>query len=138
MAFFGWNPSVKAMIKWIVEGILKHSNINGNREFNPLDKKIIVSTKSDSDELTGYEYVILEIHDTKSVVLKKPEDFVNYVLSACNESNLNSVCDFSVNFMDKDHNNYECSILPKNNIPSKIAIDNDGLIYKFKFLKNLE
>ena len=40
--------------------------------------------------------------------------------------------------MDKDHNNYECSILPKNNIPSKIAIDNDGLIYKFKFLKNLE
>lgn len=138
VAFFGWNPSVKAMIKWIFEGILKHSNINGNREFNPLDKKIIVSTKTDSDELTGYEYVILEIHDTKSVVLKKPEDFVNYVLSACNESNLNSVCDFSVNFMDKDHNNYECSILPKNNIPSKITIDNDGLIYKFKFLKNLE
>ena len=90
------------------------------------------------DIFPEYEYVILEIHDTKSVVLKKPEDFVNYVLSACNESNLNSVCDFSVNFMDKDHNNYECSILPKNNIPSKITIDNDGLIYKFKFLKNLE
>ena len=136
-AFFGWNPSVKAMLKWIIEGILKHSNINGNRKFNPLDKKIIVSTKSDSDELTGYEYIILEINDTKSIVLKKPEDFVSYVSSACNESNLNSVCDFSVNFMDKDLNNYECSILPRNNIPSKIAIDNNGLIYKFKFLKNL-
>lgn len=134
-SFFAWNPSLKLMIKWIIESILTHSNIDGNRDFNPKNKKIRISTYEYFDEISGYEYTILEVNDLKSRVLKNPNDFTKNLWEAVSESHLISVCDFDVSFTDNDNKHFSYSVLPKGSQPEEVKEGSGGLKYRFKFIK---
>ncbi|MDM1551648.1 hypothetical protein [Empedobacter falsenii] len=134
--FFAFNPSIKEVIKWITSSILKHSTINGYRDFNPLDKEIKISTKEMYDEELDHNFIFLEIMDVGSKVTKSEIKFFDSLCDNCSEI-LKSVCDFEVFFTTNENKNYSCSVLPKDSPkPVPFSEEDKGIKYRFKFITN--
>ncbi len=134
--FFLWNPALNKFLKWIISSILKHSNIDGNRPFDPEQKQIIFSSYEDYDEGKGKEYIVLEITDTKSVIKKGKNEFIKSVLDEV--SVMASVCDVEVYFIEEESGKaFYCSLLPKGKItPVPSEKEKEGVLYRFKILKD--
>ncbi len=64
-SFFTWQPSIYNGIRYIVQGICDHSNIDGVRPFNPTEKNVLVEVERMQSE--SISYVELRIFDCKSV-----------------------------------------------------------------------
>lgn len=72
-SFFTWVPNIRNSLWWIFEGILKHSNHTGSRNFRLNDKKIQVSLERKRDQSEGHTEVVLKIRDEKSWMQKPPD-----------------------------------------------------------------
>lgn len=135
-SFLAFNPSVKKVIKWIVSSILKHSTINGNRNFDPEEKEIRISTEVMHDEELDKDFICLEIFDVKTVVQKNEIDFFEQLCDNCSDA-LTSVCDFDVFFTTEENRNYVSSVLPKESPkPVPFSEENKGIKFRFKFITN--
>jgi hypothetical protein len=64
-SFFTWQPSIYNGIRYIVQGISDHSNINGMNSFNPNTKKILVEVERIQSETLSF--VELTIFDSMSI-----------------------------------------------------------------------
>ncbi|MDG4945756.1 hypothetical protein NMK71_04960 [Weeksellaceae bacterium KMM 9713] len=136
--FMVWNPPLKQFLKWIAYGILQHSNINGKRPFNSSEKKIVFrSYKSMSIRKNENDYIILEILDKDSQILKGKNNFIDFLNDEVKQ--LKSVCDLEVSFTANNNNHYKhfkASILPyKKHV--QLPKGENGLLYKFKILEKL-
>lgn len=132
--FFAWIPSLRAALKWIVASILKHSNIDGNRNFDPKEKQIVISSFEHYNENTDKTYVVLEVLDKGSIILKKADWFIKSLQDVVQDANLKSVCNFEVYFSTSSKEHYHATLLPEvktNPIPKA----NEGLVYQFYFIK---
>lgn len=132
--FFAWNPALKKFISWVTESILKHSNLKGERPFNPLEKRVLFLTQKVYDENKDSELVVLEITDQDSVIKKDKDLFIKYLLDSVRESNLTSVCDVEVYFTTIKGEHFHCSLLPKGNLDPRPE-GKGGLVFQLKFLK---
>ena len=134
-AFFAWIPGFKGMLTWIITGMLKHTNMKGNKEFNSLDKKVSIQSYQEKSEINGNIYVVVEIIDTLSFVNRGGKDFCACVYDEA-ERHLVSCCDFEVDFLDESGKAWRGYILPRKEC--EVTSDNvEGLTYRFKFLKEL-
>ncbi len=64
-SFFTWQPAIYNGIRYIVQGISDHSNINGMSSFNSNTKKILVEVERIQEETLSY--VELRIFDCMSI-----------------------------------------------------------------------
>ena len=64
-SFFTWQPSIHNGIRYIVQGILDHSNIDGVRPYNPTEKHIFVEVENIQSE--SISFVELRIFDCRSI-----------------------------------------------------------------------
>ncbi len=64
-SFFTWQPAIYNGIRYIVQGISDHSNINGMSSFNPNTKKILVEVERMQAETLSF--VELRIFDCMSI-----------------------------------------------------------------------
>jgi hypothetical protein len=64
-SFFTWQPSIYNGIRYIVQGISDHSNINGMSSFSPNTKKILVEVERMQEEKLSF--VELRIFDCMSI-----------------------------------------------------------------------
>ncbi len=64
-SFFTWQPSIYNGIRFIVQGISDHSNINGVRPFNSTAKKVLVEVERIQSE--SLSFVELRIFDRMSI-----------------------------------------------------------------------
>ncbi|NTS41959.1 RNA-directed DNA polymerase [Flavisolibacter sp. BT320] len=128
--FFSWVPSVKIALTIIFDGILKHSNVQGNRNFLSQDKNIIFQLKRFLDgDVIKIEFSIL---DKGSVFLGT----LNHVLKDLRRdffSVLVGLCDFRVQFQTLEGESYECSILPFSEQVMPIENSVGGFNYVFTF-----
>jgi len=128
--FFTWVPNLRLALILIFEAILKHSNVNGSRSFDTLEKKIILEIKRSSDgELIKIDFSIL---DQKSIFLGD----LNNILSDMRRDFFPlfvSVCDFKVQFKNPSGENFECMILPYSEKVKEISEVIDGFKYIFTF-----
>lgn len=131
--FFAWNPPIKKVLSWIFESILKHSNIEGVRNFNSSDKEITVSSYKRYDDNADQDFVYLDILDKKTFIQKDVDLFLDAVKDKV-KSNLTSVCDFEVFFSTSFDKHFACSILPDKGKEQEVEQIADGLLYRFKFL----
>lgn len=136
-SFFVWNPSLRLLIKWIVSGILKHSNVKGNRDFSPDKKRIKYSTYEAYDPINNRDLIVFDIIDKNSYITKDHNDFIKNVNDQINETNMTSVSDVEVYFNNDVGQGYFCSILPKGQLEIKTEWQ-DGLLYRFKLIKDIK
>lgn len=133
-AFFAWNPALKKVLSWITESILKHSNIEGSRPFNPDEKKIeIKSYTTDYDDIADHNDVFLEITDRKSMVMKDAKYFRKILFENLGYE-LKSVCDLEVIFSTQDCKKFKFSLMPIGDLEEIINPTEIGITYKFKFI----
>jgi len=107
--FFTWVPNIRLALVLIFDSILKHSNVNGSRSFDTLEKKIILDIKRSYEGETIK--VELSILDLKSVFLGD----LNNIMSDLRRDFFQlfvGVCDFKVQFKTPSEEFYECQILP--------------------------
>jgi hypothetical protein len=64
-SFFTWQPAIYNGIRYIVQGISDHSNINGMSSFDPKTKKILVEVERMQEETLSF--VELRIFDCMSI-----------------------------------------------------------------------
>jgi len=111
--FFTWVPNVRNALWWIFEGILKHSNINGIRNFTRTDKRIEISIERSRDSESDHTKVTLVISDCNSVLTKAPESlFKDLTGSEPYTQYLRSIADWTVE-CDYNDKAYRLLMLPE-------------------------
>ena len=132
-AFFAWNPALKKVLPWIIESILKHSNIEGTRPFNPDEKDIEIRSYTYYDEIEDHNTVFLEITDRKSMVMKDAKYFREILFQNLGKE-LKSVCDLEVIFSTQDCKKFKFSLMPIGDLEEILNPTEIGITYKFKFI----
>ncbi|OMQ13678.1 reverse transcriptase domain-containing protein [[Flexibacter] sp. ATCC 35103] len=128
--FFTWVPNVKIALSIIFESILKHSNVNGNRNFTLEEKGIIINIERKAvNDLIKIELSIL---DKNSLLMGS----IDNILSDMRRDFfpvLVGICDFKVQFKSIMEENYECRVLPYASKVKPIDEDPQGFKYIFTF-----
>ncbi|MBK8626360.1 MAG: hypothetical protein IPN86_12600 [Saprospiraceae bacterium] len=76
-SFFTWQPSIYNGIRYIVQGISDHSNINGARPFNPAAKNVLVEVERIQAE--SLSFVELRIFDCMSIAKIDSNTLLNFL-----------------------------------------------------------
>lgn len=101
-AFFTWQPSVYKGIRYIIQGIHDHSNIDGNNTFDKLEKKISVEVETVKEN--DQNHVELRILDIRSVAKIESETLLYYLKgSSPYKFDFRNLCDWIIecDFLDE-------------------------------------
>lgn len=128
--FFTWVPNVRIALSNVFDSILKHSNIEGSRDFTSIDKVIEIELKR---EMNGKNIQIeLSILDKDSVFTGEINnvflDFRREFLDI-----LKGICDFKIQFSTIENHVYECRILPYAEKLEEVSHPLGGFKYIFTF-----
>lgn len=101
-SFFTWQPAIYNGIRYIVQGIRDHSNINGEKSFNPSKKKIVVEIERVQAETLSF--VELTIFDSLSIAKIDSLTLLQFLQgSSPFKSDFRNLCDWIVecDFLDE-------------------------------------
>ncbi len=128
--FFTWVPNIRLGLVLIFDSILKHSNVNGTRRFDTLEKKIIIDiNRSYEGEIIKVELSIL---DQKSVFLGDLNNIMNDLRRDFFQLFI-GVCDFKVQLKTPNEEYFECKILPYSDRATQISEIINGYKYTLTF-----
>lgn len=128
--FFTWVPNVTITLASIFENILKHSNIEGNRNFDSSDKQIIISLDRQlvgdviKIELTILDKYSLFQGNIDTILSDMRRDYVPPLVS---------ICDFEVQFVTINNEFYQCRVLPYSDKISPLNESPEGFKYILTF-----
>lgn len=128
--FFTWVPNVKIALSVIFESILKHSNVDGSRNFNRDLKEIIINIERKIvNDVIKIELSILDknsllMNSIDNILADMRRDFFPVLVG---------ICDFKVQFQTVNKENYECQVLPFASKVKLINEDTEGFKYIFTF-----
>lgn len=112
-SFFTWQPSIYSGIRYIVQGISDHSNINGECAFNETEKKILVEVERIKGETRSF--IELRILDCKSVSKNDSETLLQYFKGSFPYKNdFRNLCDWIVecDFLDESSKRINLLVVP--------------------------
>ena len=113
-SFFTWQPSIYNGIRYIVQGVLDHSNIDGLRPYNPADKSISVEVENIQSEPTSF--VELRIFDCKSIAKINSSTLLQFLKgSSPYKFDFRNLCDWIVecDFLDESSKRLNLLIAPE-------------------------
>lgn len=113
-SFFTWQPSIYNGIRYIVQGIADHSNINGELILNSSDKKILIEVERIRSETLSF--VELRICDCESVSKNESEMLLTYLKGSYPyQSDFRNLCDWVVecDFLDESTKRLNLLIAPE-------------------------
>lgn len=113
--FFTWVPNVTNALWWIFQGILQHSNIDGNPMFDINMKKIDIEVIRERIPNESITQIRLQISDNKSFFTRNPEQLVNELKGSKPYTEyLRGIADWIVEFDCSDGKSYRLNMLPGN------------------------
>jgi hypothetical protein len=122
-SFFTWQPSIFNGLRYIIQGISDHSNINGEQPFSPNEKKILIEVER--IKIDNLNFVELTIFDCLSVSKNDSETLLHYFKGSFPYQNdLRNLCDWVVecDFLDESSKRLNLLVAPEyslNNIEIK-------------------
>ncbi len=128
--FFTWVPNVIIAFGVMFENILKHSNVNGERPFDPAKKQILIDlNRQKQKDCTS---ITLSLLDKESLCSANVDSMLRNLRREF-LSVLKGVCDFKVQFTDEAGQSYETRVLPYAEATEKIDTNPGGFKYVFTF-----
>jgi len=112
-SFFTWQPSIYRGIRYIVQGIHDHSNINGDCAYDKEEKKILIEIERIVGELNTF--IELRILDSKSVSKIDCSTLLQYFKgSSPFKNDFRNLCDWIVecDFLDESSKRINLLITP--------------------------
>lgn len=113
-SFFTWQPAIYNGIRYIVQGISDHSNINGVRSFDPTTKKILVEVER--IQLETLSFVELRIFDRMSIAKIDSSTLLQFFQgSSPFKFDFRNLCDWIVecDFLDESSKRLNLLIAPE-------------------------
>jgi len=94
-SFFTWQPAIYNGIRYLIQGIYDHSNINGLRTFDPGDKKILIEV----EKITGENVSIIELSilDCESISIIDSDTLLRFLQgSTAYKFDFRNLCDWLI------------------------------------------
>jgi RNA-directed DNA polymerase len=113
-SFFTWQPSVFNGLRYIIQGIADHSNINGVQPFSSDEKEILIEVER--IKIENLNFVELRIFDCRSVSKNDSETLLHYLKGSFPYQNdLRNLCDWVVecDFFDEPSKRLNLLVAPE-------------------------